>query len=127
MSTAEAAVKIRSTIPARLDRLSWSPFHTRMVAGLGAAWILDGLQITIASSVTGVLIKPDTLDMTSTEVGLIASVYLVGQVVGALVFGRLSDQLGRKRLLVVTLLLYLFGTGLAACTVNACGWCGLVY
>ena len=26
-----------------------------MVAGLGAAWILDGLQITIASSVTGVL------------------------------------------------------------------------
>jgi hypothetical protein len=26
---------IRSTIPARLDRLGWSPFHTRMVAGLG--------------------------------------------------------------------------------------------
>ena len=51
MSTAEAAPKpIRSTIHARLDRLSWSPFHTRMVAGLGAAWILDGLQITIASS-----------------------------------------------------------------------------
>ena len=36
----------RSTIPARLDRLSWSRFHTRMVAGLGAAWILDGLQMT---------------------------------------------------------------------------------
>ena len=56
MSTpAPAAAKraIRSTIPARLDRLSWSPFDTRMVAGLGAAWILDGLQITIASSVTG--------------------------------------------------------------------------
>src|SRR5262245_35853790 len=119
MSAAEGAVKpIRSTIPARLDRLSWSPFHTRMVAGLGAAWILDGLQITIASSVTGVLIKPDTLDMTSSQVGLIATVYLVGQVVGALVFGRLSDQLGRKRLLVVTLLLYLFGTGLAAFTFN---------
>ena len=51
MSTiaAEPRKTIRSTIPARLDRLSWSPFHTRMVAGLGAAWILDGLQITIAS------------------------------------------------------------------------------
>src|SRR5262245_63231343 len=128
MSAAEGAVKpIRSTIPARLDRLSWSPFHTRMVAGLGAAWILDGLQITIASSVTGVLIKPDTLDMTSTEVGLIASIYLVGQVVGALVFGRLSDQLGRKRLLIITLLLYLFGTGLAALTVNDGGWLWLAY
>ena len=59
MSTAAAEPKaIRSTIPARLDRLSWSPFHTRMVMGLGAAWILDGLQITIASSVTGVLHSP---------------------------------------------------------------------
>jgi MFS family permease len=87
---------IRSTIPARLDRLSWSPFHTRMVFGLGAAWILDGLQITISSSVTGVLTKPSTLDMTSSEIGLIASIYLVGEVFGALVFGRLSDRLGRN-------------------------------
>jgi MFS family permease len=84
----EQSVAIRSTIPSRLDRLGWSPFHTRMVAGLVAAWILDGLQITISSSVTGVLISPDTLGMTSTEVGLIASVYLVGEMVGALVFGR---------------------------------------
>ncbi len=87
---------IRSTVPARLDRLGWSPFHTRMVAGLGAAWILDGLQITIASSVTGVLSSPQTLGMTPTEIGLIASVYLVGEMVGALFFGRLSDQLGRR-------------------------------
>jgi MFS family permease len=85
-----------------------------MVAGLGAAWILDGLQITIASSVTGVLTQPNTLNMTSTEVGLIATIYLVGEMVGALVFGRLSDQLGRKRLLMTTLLLYLLGTGMAA-------------
>jgi MFS family permease len=86
--TIEQAVPIRSTIPARLDRLGWSPIHTKMVAGLGAAWILDGLQITISSSVTGVLISPDTLGMTSTQVALIASVYLIGEMVGALVFGR---------------------------------------
>ena len=61
MSAVDAPAPIRSTIPARLDRLGWSPFHTRLVAGLGAAWILDGLQITIAGSVTGVLIQPDTL------------------------------------------------------------------
>jgi MFS family permease len=128
MSTAAATGTIRSTIPARLDRLSWSPFHTRMVAGLGAAWILDGLQITISSSVVGVLQKPDTLGMSSTEIGLIASIYLLGEVLGALVFGRMSDQLGRKRLLVVTLLLYLCGTGLAAfVTGHHTGWLVFFY
>jgi MFS family permease len=127
-TTAAVQEPIRSLIPARLDRLGWSRFHTRMVAGLGAAWILDGLQITIASSVTGVLTSPDTLGMTSTEIGLIASVYLVGQIIGALVFGRLSDQLGRRRLLIVTLLLYLLGTGAAAFTTgHHTGWLVFFY
>jgi len=129
VSIADVSVKpIRSTIPARLDRLGWSPFHTRMVAGLGAAWILDGLQITIASSVTGELTKPQTLGMSSTEIGLIASIYLIGGMVGALFFGRLSDKLGRKRLLIVTLLLYLFGTGAAAfVTGHHTGWLVFFY
>ena len=128
MTTAATPSPIRSTIPARLDRLKWTRFHTRMVCGLGAAWILDGLQITIASSVTGVLTQSDTLGMTSTQIGLIASVYLVGQLIGALYFGKRSDALGRKRLLIYTLLLYLFGTGAAAfVTGHHTGWLVFFY
>jgi len=116
---------IRSTIPARLDRLRWSPFHTRLVLGLGTAWILDGLEITIASSVSGKLTQGGTLNLSTTQASAIGTVYLVGEVVGALVFGRLSDKLGRRKLFMWTLAIYLVGTGLSALAFKGAG--GLVY
>jgi MFS family permease len=119
---------IRSLIPARIDRLPWSPFHTRMVIALGVAWILDGLEITVASAVVDKLTEADTLALSSTEAGLIATVYLIGEVVGALFFGRLSDKLGRKRLFVITLAVYLLGSGLTALTLgNSAAWIGFLY
>lgn len=127
-STTEVQKPIRTTIPTRLDHLQWSPFHTRMIVGLGVAWVLDGLEITIASSVTGVLSQPDTLHLTSAEVGLIATIYLIGEVVGALVFGRMSDKLGRRTLFMVTLGVYLIGSGLSAFTFGqSLGWVIYLY
>src|SRR5277367_2721282 len=125
MTTATEAAPIRSTIPARLDRLRWSPFHTRMVLGLGTAWILDGLSITVASSVTGVLTQSDTLGLTTTQAAATGSIYLLGEVLGALVFGKLSDKLGRRRLFMWTLGVYLIGTGLSAFAWSGTGW--LIY
>jgi MFS family permease len=119
---------IRSVIPARIDRLPWSPFHTRMVIALGVAWVLDGLEITIASAIAAVLTKPETLHMSSTAVGAIASVYLAGEVVGALLFGRLSDKLGRRNLFMITLGVYLIGNALTAFTLGAgAGWVFFLY
>ncbi|HET9255654.1 MAG TPA: MFS transporter [Pseudonocardiaceae bacterium] len=119
---------IRSLIPARIDRLPWSPFHTRMVIALGVAWILDGLEITVATSVGEKLSQPDTLHMSSFAVGAIASVYLAGEVAGALVFGRMSDKLGRRNLFMVTLGVYLVGSGLTAATLGAGpGWIAFLY
>jgi MFS family permease len=119
---------IRSLIPARIDRLPWSPFHTRLVAALGVAWILDGLEITVASGVGNLLTKPETLGLSSAEVGAVASVYLVGEVVGALFFGRLSDKLGRRNLFILTLAVYLIGSGLTAFTLGSGpGWVAFLY
>jgi hypothetical protein len=69
-------------VPARVDRLPWTPFHTRLVAALGVAWVLDGLEITVASSVAGAPTQSDTLHLSSTAVGAIASVYLAGEAPG---------------------------------------------
>ena len=119
---------VRSLIPARIDRLPWSPFHSRMVAALGVAWILDGLEITVAAAIADILNKPETLNLSSAAIGLIATVYLLGEVVGALFFGWLSDKLGRRNLFMLTLGVYLFGSGLTALTLgNSGGWIIFLY
>ncbi|HEY0451254.1 MFS transporter [Actinophytocola sp.] len=119
---------VLTLIPARIDRLPWSKFHTRMVVALGVAWVLDGLEITVASAVADTLTKPETLNLSSTAVGLLATVYLAGEVVGALFFGNLSDKLGRRNLFMLTLAVYLIGSGLTALTLgNGAGWVIFLY
>jgi MFS family permease len=118
---------IRSLIPARIDRLPWSRFHTRLVIALGVAWILDGLEITIASNVGPDLTLKNTLNMSAGSVADIAWWYLIGEVIGALFFGRLSDKLGRRNLFVITLGVYLIGSGLTAVTPAGAYWFIFLY
>ncbi len=118
---------IRSTIPARLDRLPWSKFHTRMVLALGVAWILDGLEITIAANLSADFTQKSTLALSAGQSADIATFYLIGEVIGALLFGRLSDRLGRRNLFMVTLGVYLVGSGLTAATQAGGGWVVFLY
>jgi MFS family permease len=118
---------IRSLIPARIDRLPWSRFHTRLVIALGVAWILDGLEITIAANVGSDLTLKNTLNMSAGSVADIAWWYLIGEVIGALFFGRLSDKLGRRNLFVITLGVYLIGSGLTAVTPAGAYWFIFLY
>ncbi len=108
---------IRSLIPARLDRLGWSRFHTMLVVALGVAWVLDGLEITIASNVTSLISSKSALNLSSAGVAFaVGTVYLLGEVFGALFFGRLSDKWGRRNLFMITLGVYLLGGFLTALT-----------
>jgi MFS family permease len=101
---------IRSDIPARLDRLPWTRWHWRVVVALGVAWVLDGLEVTIVGSIGSVLERPDTLNLSAAQVGWAGSVYVGGAVIGALLFGRAADRLGRKRLFLLTLAVYMGAT-----------------
>ena len=107
---------IRTCIPARLDRLPWSRWHWLIVCGLGITWVLDGLEVTLAGTIGGVL--KTSLRMSDLQVGQSATFYLIGAVLGALFFGWATDRHGRKKLFMITLLVYLLATAATAFSWN---------
>ena len=109
---------IESCVPARLDRMPWSRWHWLIVISLGATWILDGLEVTLAGALAGILTRRETLGLSESEIGASASCYLAGAVIGALLFGYGTDRFGRKKLFFITVAVYLFGTALSAFSWN---------
>ncbi len=101
---------IETDIPARLDRLPFGRFHVLVIAALGVTWILDGLEVTLAGSIAGALKASPSLRFSNVDIGLAASAYIAGAVIGALSFGWLTDRLGRKKLFFITLAVYLVAT-----------------
>ncbi len=102
-----------TTIPARLDRLPWSRFHWLVVVALGVTWILDGLEVTLVGSLSAAIARPEGLNLSETQIGLTASAYIAGAICGAVLFGFLTDRLGRKRLFTITVAVYLIATVLS--------------
>ena len=113
-ASAQEQAPVISLVPARMDRLPWTRFHWSVVMGLGVSWILDGLEIQLVSAGG----FATTFHMSASQVGFTATVYLIGQVLGALIFGRMTDSIGRKRLFILTLAIYLAGSGLAGFSFN---------
>nr|SBO91019.1 sugar transport protein [Nonomuraea gerenzanensis] len=112
---------VTTKVPARLDRLPWSRWHWMIVIGLGTVWILDGLEVTIVGNLSAQLAKPGSgLDITQTQVaGVAAALYVAGACTGALFFGWLTDRYGRKKLFIITLVVYLVATLLTAFSFSA--------
>ncbi|MCW7991752.1 MFS transporter, partial [Streptomyces platensis subsp. clarensis] len=91
------------------------------VIGLGTVWILDGLEVTIVGNVAGRLAEDGSgLDITAEQVtGVAAALYVAGACSGALFFGWLTDRYGRKKLFMVTLVVYLAATALTALSMES--------
>ncbi len=113
------AMIIETDVPARLDALPWGRFHTLVAVALGVTWILDGLEVTLAGAVAGVLKEPAALGLADAEIGMASSAYLAGAVSGALFFGWLTDRLGRRKLFFITLAVYLAATAATAASWSA--------
>src|SRR5918997_1155272 len=111
---------IETDIPARMDRLPWSRWHWMVVVGLGTVWILDGLAVTIIGAIGPRLTQEGAgLELSASQVGLAGSAYILGACLGALYFGRLADRIGRKKLFMLTLAIFLAGSVLTAFSMNA--------
>jgi MFS family permease len=112
------AKAVRTDVPARMDRLPWSRWHWLVVISLGITWILDGLEVTIIGAIGAVLTNPHALALTTVEVSSAGTAYLIGAVLGALFFGRMTDRYGRKMLFMITLGVYLVATIATAFSFN---------
>src|SRR4051812_32483061 len=110
MSAQAVSETVSTRIPARMDRLPWTAWHWRIIIALGTVWILDGLEVTIVGSISARLQEKDTLGLTTYQATAQGSIYVAGACVGAVLFGILTDRLGRKKLFLWTLSLYLVAT-----------------
>jgi MFS family permease len=78
--------------------------------------VLDGLEVTLAGTLAGAI--RGSLSLTSADIGLASSAYLIGAVSGSLFFGWLTDRLGRRKLFFTTLAVYLVAAAATAFSWN---------
>ncbi len=114
-----SGVVVETDIPARLDALPFGRFHLLVITALGITWILDGLEVTLAGTLSAELMRSSALGLSNAQVGLAGSCYLCGAVAGAFCFGWLTDRLGRKKLFSITLVVYLTATAATGLSWNA--------
>jgi len=84
--------------------MPWTRFHSRVTLALGIGWLLDAFEVNVIGNVLGILKK--LWQVTDVQASALVTVWLVGIMIGALLFGYLADRFGRRKLFILTLLLY---------------------
>ncbi|AUD12913.1 MULTISPECIES: MFS transporter [unclassified Planococcus (in: firmicutes)] len=82
------------------------------VAGLG--WLFDAMDVGILAFIIAAL--HEDWGLTSQQMGWIGGVNSIGMAVGAFVFGIYADRVGRKKIFIITLLLFSLASGISAFT-----------
>ena len=83
----------------------------------GAAWMFDALDVGMLSFVIAALKVDKAFLISDVQAGWIGSIQSIGMAIGALIFGAMADKVGRKNILIITLLLFSVGSGLSALVV----------
>lgn len=90
--------------------------ENKLLGIAGMAWLFDAMDVGMLSFIIAALQKEWNLN--SEQMGWIGSMNSIGMAVGALVFGIWADRIGRKNVLIITLLLFSLGSGFSALTTS---------
>lgn len=106
---AEAA---RINIPGRLERLPMTGYQKRLFAIVATAWLADQVDVALLVFLIGDL--KDYFQLTSVQIGYLASMTFLGQLVGNLIIGSFSDLFGRRIAFQTTMVIWGLASFLAA-------------
>jgi MFS family permease len=84
-----------SDLATTLDEAPLSRFHTRAIVTAGMGFFTDAYDLFIIGTATTLIAKQ--WHLTSSQTGLVNSITLISAFVGAFIFGRIADVLGRKK------------------------------
>jgi MFS family permease len=109
----EATVAQKTTRPAAISADGW-----RALIASFLGWLFDGYEtyalVLVAAVAVRQLLAPEQLPRLPIYIGGLFAVTLVGWATGGIIAGILSDYLGRKRMLMLSILWYAVFTGLTA-------------
>jgi len=91
------------TIDQALSRIGTGPFHYRLLGIFGLVWAADAMQVLAIGFAAPSLATDFRLSIP--EAVQAGTALFLGMLVGAWGFGRLADRIGRRRVLVVTVMI----------------------
>jgi MFS family permease len=105
-----------------IEPLSWyselDASHWHVLTGSFLGWIFDGYEsyalVLVMTPALRQLLAPADLPNLSRYAGFLVAITLLGWAAGGVLGGIVSDYLGRKRTMMVTIFLYAIFTGLTA-------------